>query len=100
LLQINGQYRLWYSGGTEDKHWQIGLAGIPKPSSVQSRDEFHQSDAFRLGQNTPNPFNGRTRIPITLSRTEHVRVVILDLTGREVATLIDGAMPAGNHEVY
>ncbi|MDX1419633.1 MAG: T9SS type A sorting domain-containing protein, partial [Rubricoccaceae bacterium] len=45
----------------------------------------------------PNPFAGRTRLAYTLGRSGPVRLSVLDLLGREVAVLVDGAQPAGRH---
>ena len=50
-----------------------------------------------LGENYPNPFNPGTTIPFTLTRASHVRVVIYDVLGREVARPVDGLLPAGQH---
>ncbi len=41
-----------------------------------------------LAQNYPNPFNPTTIISYTLSQRSWVRITIIDLLGREVATLI------------
>jgi hypothetical protein len=59
-------------------------------------------DSFELRQNYPNPFNGETRIgfsvPADADRVP-VRIVVYDMTGREVAVLVDRAVGAGQHEV-
>lgn len=57
------------------------------------------SGAVRLEPNHPNPFRGRTAIGFTTPQTEHVRVTVFDVRGRVVATLLDGVLPAGRHEV-
>jgi hypothetical protein len=54
---------------------------------------------FALYQNYPNPFNPNTLLKFALPRTVKVRVVIIDLLGREIATLVDGMLPAGYHLV-
>lgn len=54
---------------------------------------------FSLAQNYPNPFNPATTIRFTLARREQVVLKILDSLGREVATLIDGAVDGGEHAV-
>lgn len=54
---------------------------------------------FRLLQNYPNPFNRRTVIPFELPTPGRVRVVVHDIAGRHVATLLDRDLPAGNHVV-
>ncbi|MBU1699448.1 MAG: hypothetical protein KJ970_17670 [Candidatus Eisenbacteria bacterium] len=48
---------------------------------------------------SPNPFQVRTRIPFMLAASSAVRCDIFDLSGRRVATLIDGGMQPGYHEV-
>lgn len=48
-----------------------------------------------LHPNVPNPFNPTTTIRFDLARPGHVRLRIYDVTGRVVATLVDGPMTAG-----
>jgi endo-1,4-beta-xylanase len=55
--------------------------------------------AFRLMGNYPNPFNPRTTIEYELERAGTVRLEVLDVTGRPVATLVDGFQPAAAHRV-
>ena len=52
-----------------------------------------------LGQNYPNPFNPSTQIRFGLSEPLHVRLIIYDMLGREVAKLADEDMDAGYHSV-
>ena len=47
----------------------------------------------------PNPFNPVTTIGFDLPRSSIVRLKIHDMLGREVETLIDGPMAAGEHQV-
>jgi hypothetical protein len=44
---------------------------------------------FQLKQNYPNPFNPNTQIGYTLPREEYVTLLIFDILGREVITLVD-----------
>jgi hypothetical protein len=46
----------------------------------------------------PNPFSGATRLALALERSADVDVTVHDLSGRRVATLFHGALPAGVHE--
>ena len=50
-----------------------------------------------LEQNSPNPFNPRTKISFSTSADGPVSLRVFDLAGRHVRTLIDATMPAGVH---
>jgi len=54
---------------------------------------------YSLLQNYPNPFNPETTIIFTLKKSGFVSVKIYDLQGREVITLANKELPAGNHRV-
>ncbi len=54
---------------------------------------------FTLEQNYPNPFNPETEISYQLSVNGFVRVMVCDLLGREVATLVNENQLVGSHMV-
>lgn len=54
---------------------------------------------LRLYPCRPNPFNPRTTISYDLPEAGSLRLVVFDLAGRLVRTLVDGNLPAGSHEV-
>lgn len=51
--------------------------------------------ALNLFQNYPNPFNPSTTIEFTVPEDGRTTLRIYDVLGREVATLVDGEMKAG-----
>lgn len=55
------------------------------------------SHATSLALARPNPFHASTVIPFTLSRVTRVRLEVVDVAGRVVQTLVDGAMEPGAH---
>jgi hypothetical protein len=54
---------------------------------------------FRLEQNYPNPFNGKTVMSYELGVKSGVRLVVYDLLGREVATLVKEEKQPGTYDV-
>jgi len=56
-------------------------------------------EAFVLEQNYPNPFNPTTTISYKLPRAETVRIIIYDLTGRQVRELLNESKDAGSYTV-
>jgi len=64
---------------------QIGMGAIPMQ--------------YGLSQNYPNPFNPTTAFNFALVEDVHVTLRVYDVTGRLVATLIDGMEKVGHHVV-
>jgi len=54
---------------------------------------------FELEQNYPNPFNPTTVISFQLPSQRFVRLIVFDLLGRKMATLVSEERGAGTHKV-
>jgi hypothetical protein len=55
--------------------------------------------SFTMDQNYPNPFNPSTVIRYAVSEDAHVRLVVTDALGRQVAELVNSRVDQGMHEV-
>jgi serine protease len=55
--------------------------------------------AYMLNQNYPNPFNPGTTIKFDIPKASQVSLKVYDITGREVATLVDGIRTAGSYSI-
>ncbi len=56
-------------------------------------------ESFELKQNYPNPFNPATTIAFSLPQASEVSIVIYDISGSLVRTLVNDNRPAGNYQV-
>jgi hypothetical protein len=52
---------------------------------------------YNLSQNYPNPFNPETKISYAIPVNGLVTLKIYDITGKEIATLVNEVKPAGNY---
>lgn len=69
--------------------------GGPAPIADNNNSNFTLS----LKQNFPNPFNPMTAISYRLSANSFVILKVYDLTGREIATLVNERKTAGEYQV-
>lgn len=54
---------------------------------------------FSLSQNYPNPFNPNTNIRLHLNKSGFVKLLVYDISGKEVETLVSQVLKAGIYEV-
>lgn len=54
---------------------------------------------FALYQNHPNPFNASTVIKFQLPTIHNVTLMVFNILGEEIATLVNEEKPAGVYEV-
>lgn len=81
---------------------EMALMLVPE-GTVAIEDDDQPGDTpiarLTLFQNAPNPFNPATTINFRLPQAQPVRLVVYDLQGRMVRTLVDGVRVAGGHAV-
>lgn len=109
IPRMSGTGRTFTLGFGEDHLTaEAEIAGASRPLDVAVGEPF--SDPSPVGDslvpaapvlhpNYPNPFNPRTTVTFTLPVSGPVRLEVVDLQGRRVASLVDGFMPEGTHQV-
>ncbi|REL24952.1 T9SS C-terminal target domain-containing protein [Rhodohalobacter sp. SW132] len=83
LTYVSGGVDYYRSGAVETSNEEKPIS--ERPVSVE------------LSQNFPNPFNPTTIINYQLPQSSQVRLEVFDITGRQVAILVDGTQSAGTH---
>jgi hypothetical protein len=80
---------------------EVDLNGTVRYSQAASTVAGHgiTPAAFALEQNFPNPFNPETTLRYTLPVDSRVSLVVFNVLGESVATLVNGEVEAGTHVV-
>ena len=68
-------------------------------STVGIEDEFPLPTVYSLYQNFPNPFNPSTTIKYSIPNEGRVSLIVFNLLGEEVTTLVNEEQSAGNYKV-
>ena len=67
-------------------------------NSLPNEEELNPQ-TFALFQNYPNPFNPVTNITFNLSESGKVKLVVYNLLGQKVTTLLSQEMERGFHKI-
>ncbi|MBK8946759.1 MAG: T9SS type A sorting domain-containing protein [Ignavibacteriae bacterium] len=82
----------------------LDYIAVPAEIVTNIEDETELKNKFYLSQNYPNPFNPTTKINYSVSIVETGRIpspliIVYDVLGREVTTLINEKQKPGNYEI-
>ncbi len=88
----------------------LAILATALTTAVTSRETGSIPGQYALAQNYPNPISlggvstklaasSATEIRYALKANGHAKIRIFDMLGREVAVLVDGLKPAGEHRV-
>lgn len=83
---------LYVSDYGADKVYRVNLATAAVEPVARAHD-------VRLSVTGAQPSSGATRLRLSVPRAGHASVRVYDVSGREVATLWDGLVPAGEREL-
>ena len=70
---------------------------LAHPVSVNNQNDIVKN--YDLKQNYPNPFNPTTIIEYTLSKNSDVKIIIYDILGKEVNTLVNQKQVSGTYKL-
>jgi photosystem II stability/assembly factor-like uncharacterized protein len=76
-----------------------GIHRSVQPVSAVKAAQGQPPEDVGLYQNFPNPFNPSTTIRYALPHRAHVTLKLFNTLGQQVATLVNGEVEAGYHEV-
>ena len=74
---------------------QDNVSGTTGVSGLSSK----MPDGYRLYQNLPNPFNPSTTISYEIPTSGNVNLKVYNITGSEIASLINGRQDAGKYSI-
>ncbi|MCX6173533.1 MAG: T9SS type A sorting domain-containing protein [Ignavibacteriales bacterium] len=67
------------------------------PTNVKNENNIIPTQ-FSLEQNYPNPFNPSTKIRYSLPQSARVKIILYNVLGVQIMTLVDSEQTIGNHE--
>jgi len=89
ILEVNGTSCEF---GLDDIYWEGGTTNV-------NDKRYIDNDGFNLQNNYPNPFNTQTSISYSITKTIDVELIIYDINGRIVKTLVNETQSAGTYTV-
>jgi hypothetical protein len=80
--------------GTPASVWRRPLSEVIGIQNISTETP----SKYSLSQNYPNPFNPTTKIKFDVVRVGDVKIVVYDIMGREVQTLVNESLKPGTYE--
>lgn len=77
----------------------VKLTGFVNVTDVKEENEKIPS-TYELSQNYPNPFNPTTKINYSIPISSKVSLIVYDILGREVKSLVNEFQNAGSYSIY
>jgi len=93
LATVSGIFN--YSFGT----YKIEVRDMGDLDQLGVDDSDGMINKYALYPNYPNPFNPETKIHFQLANNSDVQLVIYDILGRKIRTLVSNYLDVGNHVV-
>jgi hypothetical protein len=85
---------------TRDGNYEIYYKRNPTGNTIGIKNITSEiPSSYSLQQNYPNPFNSTSNLKFQIVNTEDVKLVVYDIMGREVQTLVNESLKPGTYEV-
>ena len=114
LTDANGYMLLQYANDPHDPHPNAAATELVAPQLVNevfNNSIFYESiygikklsnvvpEEYCLYQNYPNPFNPISKIKMDIAKLSDVKLVVYNVTGHEIITLVNEQLRPGTYEV-
>ncbi len=93
LIAAQSQAELETSASQAQQMWDNVI------SDINTKEESPLIQAFYLTQNYPNPFNPSTTIEFNITQNDHVELIVYNLMGQKIKTLVDEKRNGGKYQV-
>lgn len=81
--------------------WIVGSNGVVIRTGIPvGINNNFNIQKYILEQNYPNPFNPQTRIAVEIPDKNIIRIVVYDIIGNEIITIVNNELNAGKYEYH
>ena len=99
LAFVSGRPYRWSHASLSTNVMAILANWFLEPVNLASVEGAAPPMRLALESASPNPSNGAATLRFSLPRAGHARLIVLDVAGRRVRTLLDASLVSGPHEV-